>query len=198
MLDDYLRLDSPIANQSVAATGNNVFTVSGTLLGAETEAEIFLNGVSAGKAAAGKYGKFSREISVASAGRNVIEVKAGNLREEMSIFVADNAVSEKSYTLASSSTSVTVRPASNGVIIENISRADGYRWLKDSSFVRFPDEVRLGGKGGTPFPLVWDFEGAEYEEEDIVSKTSTSLNKTMSARQNRTPFRMRTKAGNFL
>ena len=170
VLDDYLRLDSPIANQSVAATGNNVFTVSGTLLGAETEAEIFLNGVSAGKAAAGKYGKFSREISVASAGRDVIEVKAGDLREEMSIFVADNAVSEKSYTLASSSTSVTVRPASNGVIIENISRADGYRWLKDSSFVRFPDEVRLGGKGGTPFPLVWDFEGAEYEEEDIVSK----------------------------
>lgn len=106
-----------------------------------------------------------------SAGRNVIEVKAGNLREEMSIFVADNAVSEKSYTLASSSTSVTVRPASNGVIIENISRADGYRWLKDSSFVRFPDEVRLGGKDGTPFPLVWNFEGAEYEEEDTVSRS---------------------------
>ncbi len=170
-LDDYMRLDSPIANQSAAVDGQGVFTVQGILLGSSHEAEVFVNGSSVGKASADKNtGVFVKDVAITQVGRNTIRVVAGNLTEERNVFIAGEKVDCAPVTLSTNSTTMKIRPLTNGVAIESLRGTNGHEWAGENTFVRFPDEIRLGGEGGTPYTLQWKFVSHEQTVEQVVSK----------------------------
>ncbi len=169
-LTDFLRVDSPIENQSVATNDNNLFEVSGVLLGSQNTAQIYLNDLLVGDALADfKTGKFSKYISVNKSGRNTIKVQSGDMVKEVNLFIASERVENDSYTLSTDTTSVTVVPAKNGIILQEISRVGGHNWIDENSFIRFPDQIKLGGENGTPIQLDWQYNGHVRMQEEVVS-----------------------------
>ena len=169
-LDGYLRLDSPISDQSVVSTSANTFELNGLLLGADNEADISLNGKAVGKVTADRLGKFNYAIKADGFGKNTIRVQSGALFAETDIYIASPIENASEYTLSTMSTRVGFKPANNGVIVTELSRIGGHNWAGEQSFIRFPYEIRVGGENGTPYKLDWKFDSCEYEEKDHTSK----------------------------
>ncbi len=169
-LTDTLVLDSPIDDQSVVMSGSNGFKLSGMLLGKNNNAEIFVNGKSVGVATADGMGAFEKAITVDGYGKNVVRVQAGELYAEKNIFIAEPLQDAKTYEMSTASTRVVFTPAVNGIIVNDITRVGGHKWLDGASFIRFPDEVRAGGETGETVKLDWKFVKCTYDERDFTSK----------------------------
>lgn len=174
-LDAYLRLDSPISDQSVVSASDSSFVLSGILLGTNDSADVYLNGKNTGKVTADKLGKFDYRINAVGHGKNTLRVSAGGLTAETDIYVADPIDDAREYTLATKSTRVKFKPANNGIIVTELARVGGHDWAGEQSYIRFPYEIRVGGENGTPYTLDWKFVNCEYEEKDHTAKKIDAL-----------------------
>ena len=173
VLDDYLRLDSPVDGKSVAVLDGS-FEVSGMLLGKTNVATVSVDGKLLGRVTADRLGRFSESFALGGAGKMTVEVAAEGLVATAEINVALPIAEAQSYTLATKSTSVTFTPAKNGIVLNDISRIGGHKWLTSPSFIAFPSEVKKGENGDT-VTLDWTFEKCVYNETDHSAKKINAL-----------------------
>lgn len=173
VLDDYLRLDSPVDGKSVAVL-DGTFEVSGMLLGKNDIATVSVNGKILGNVTANKFGRFAKNFVLSGSGRMTVAVTAGELASTAEINVALPIAEAQSYTLATKTTSVTFTPAKNGIVLNDLSRVGGHKWLDVPSFISFPSEVKKGEHGDT-VTLDWIFEKCVYAETDYTAKKINAL-----------------------
>ena len=174
LLEDYLDITNPVDKQSIVLSKDKIITLTGNLLGINEIAEVYLNNKLVSTCVRDEIGKVSSDIVINKLGLNTIKLVVGDIKKEVEINVAGEVV-DQSKTIITKSSTITISPNTNGIVISSILDNEGHELVaKNGSFINFPTRVKYGGKGSEWTNINWNYVDVKSTSKKLLQKNINS------------------------